>query len=95
MKSSTLIAIASLSLLASVGARADEADGSQYALKFDSSRARAEVMAEARAEASADKSVPASAKVAPRVQSSLERATVRAEAAQALRAGLIPFGEAA
>ena len=38
--------------------RADEADASQYALKFDSSRARAEVMAEARTEAHADKSVP-------------------------------------
>jgi hypothetical protein len=95
MKTSALIAIASLSVLASVGARADEADASQYVLKFDSSRARAEVMAEARAEARADKSVPASSKVAPRVNSSIERTAVRAEAAQALRNGLISRGEAA
>jgi hypothetical protein len=95
MKSSALIAIASLAVLASVGARADEADASQYALKFDSSRARAEVMAEARAEARADKSVPASSKVAPRVNSTIERTAVRADAVQALRSGLIPRGEAA
>lgn len=95
MKTSALIAIASLSVLASFGARADEADASQFALKFDSSRTRAEVMAEAQAEARADKTVPASSKVAPRVQSALERATVRSDAIQALKAGAIPRGEAA
>lgn len=95
MKTSALIAIASLSVLASVGARADEADASQYALKYDTSRTRAEVMAEARTEARADKSVPASSKVAPRVNSSIERTAVRDQAVQALRSGLIPRGEAA
>ncbi|HSV54197.1 MAG TPA: DUF4148 domain-containing protein [Burkholderiaceae bacterium] len=96
MKSSSLIAIASLALLASVGARADEADGSQYALKFESTRARAEVLAEARIEAArADKNISSSSVVAPRVQSKVERAAVRAEAVQAVRSGLIPRGEAA
>lgn len=94
MKTSALIAIASLSILASVGARADEADASQFAHKFESSRVRAEVMAEAVAEAHVPNTPPASSKVAPRVKSSLERAKVNADTVQALRAGLIPSGEA-
>ena len=95
MKSSALIAIASLALLASVGARADEADGSQYALQFQSTRSSSDVTAEARAEARADKTIPSASKVHPGAKSGMDRATVRNEAAQALRAGQIPFGEAA
>ncbi len=47
MNSKAILAIAAFAAVASTGVRADEADGSQFALKFEGARTRAEVMAEA------------------------------------------------
>jgi hypothetical protein len=94
MNSKALLAIAAFAAIASTGVRADEADGSQNVLKFEGSRTRAEVMAEA-ATVSANRSTePAGSRVAARTQSSTDAKAVRAEAAQALRLGQIPSGEA-
>lgn len=93
MKSTALIAIAAFATIASTAVRADEADGSQFALKFEGSRTRAEVMAEA-ANIPATRSLwPAGSRVADPVQSTVEVATVRAEAAKAVRLGQISYGE--
>ena len=46
-KTARFLSIAAVSAFASFGAHADEADGSQFALKFDTNRTRAEVQAEA------------------------------------------------
>lgn len=93
MKSSKLFAIAALAALASVGAHADDAVAPEYTQAFKGSRARAEVQAEA-VQAAANKSYePAGSRVAAPVKSALDRATVRAETAQAVRQGKIPHGE--
>ena len=47
MNSKAILAIAAFAAVASTGVRADEADGSQYAVKFEGNRTRAEVVAEA------------------------------------------------
>ena len=74
-------------------ARADEADASQFALKFEGNRTRAEVMSEA-ATVPATRSIePNGSRVAALPKSALTVQTVRAEAAQALRLGKIPSGE--
>jgi hypothetical protein len=94
MNSKALLAIAAFAAIASTGVRADEADGSQNVLKFEGSRSRAEVMAEA-ATVSANRSTePAGSRVAALTQSSTDAKAVRAEAAQALKLGQIPSGEA-
>ena len=46
MNSKTLLAVAAFAAVAATGAHADEADASQYAVKFEGSRTRAEVQAE-------------------------------------------------
>ncbi|MDP3828012.1 MAG: DUF4148 domain-containing protein, partial [Polaromonas sp.] len=79
---------------ASFGAHADEADGSQFALQFNSTRSVAEVRAEAAAKVATHSQEPAGSRVAATVQSSTDRATVRAQAADAVRLGQIPRGEA-
>ena len=94
MNSKALLAIVAFAAVASTGVRADEADGSQHALKFEGSRTRAEVVAEA-ATVSADRSTePAGSRVAAGTQSSTDAKAVRAQAAQALKLGQIPSGEA-
>ena len=95
MNRKTLIALAAFAAaVASTGVRADDADASQYVHQFEGSRTRAEVQAEA-ARVPATRSIePAGSRVAARVNSTVQRDAVRAEAAQALRAGLIPSGEA-
>jgi hypothetical protein len=94
MNSKAILAIAAFAAIASTGARADEADASQFAIKFDGSRTRAEVMAEA-ATVSANRSTePAGSRVAAQVQSTVDVKAVRAAAAQAVRLGQIPHGEA-
>jgi hypothetical protein len=93
MNSKTILAIAAFAALASAGARADEADGSQFALKFEGSRTRAEVMAEAATVPATRSTEPAGSRVAALPTSDLDARTVRAEAAQAVRLGQIPHGE--
>ncbi len=94
MNTKAILAIAAFAAVASTGVRADEADGSQFALKFEGSRTRAEVMAEAASVAATRSTEPAGSRVAARVQSSVDAKAVRAEAAQALKLGQIPSGEA-
>jgi hypothetical protein len=93
MTSKHLLAIAAVAAAFSGFARADEADGSQYALQFEGTRTRAEVMAEAARVPATRSTEPAGSRVAEPVTSSLQTATVRAEAVQALRLGKIPSGE--
>ena len=94
MTASNFFAVAALATVASLGARADEADGSQFALQFNSTRSVAEVRAEAAAKVKTHSQEPAGSRVAATVQSSTDRATVRAQAADAVRLGQIPRGEA-
>ena len=47
MNAKFLLATLAIAAAATGGARADEADDSQFALKFEGNRTRAEVMAEA------------------------------------------------
>jgi hypothetical protein len=92
MNASKFLAVSALALLASVGAHADEADGSQFALKFDGARTRAEVQAEAAQVAKTRSTEPNGSRVLT-VQSTADRAAVRAQAAEAVRLGQISAGE--
>ena len=93
MNAKFLFATLAIAAAATGVARADEADASQFALKFEGSRTRAEVMAEA-ATVPATRSIePNGSRVAPLPKSPLAVQTVRSEAAQALRLGQIPSGE--
>ncbi|MCG2594934.1 DUF4148 domain-containing protein [Ramlibacter sp. XY19] len=89
-----LLAIVAASAAAFSGiASADEADASQYAIQIEGARTRAEVQAEAARVPATRSTEPAGSRVAEPVKSSLQTATVRAEAAQALRLGKISSGE--
>ncbi len=93
MNSKAILAIAAFAAVASTGVRAPEADGSQYAVKFEGNRTRAEVAAEA-ATVSATRSIePAGSRVAAQVKSNLDAKLVRAQAAEAVRLGQISSGE--
>lgn len=92
MNTSRILAVAALAAVASFGAQADEADASQYAVKFEGNRTRAEVSAEAATVAATRSQEPAGSRVLT-VRSSANRAAVRAEAAQAVRLGQISSGE--
>jgi hypothetical protein len=93
MNAKFLLATLAIAAAATGAARADEADASQFALKFEGNRTRAEVMAEA-ATISATRSIePNGSRVAALPKSTLAVSTVRADAAQALRLGKIPSGE--
>jgi hypothetical protein len=94
MYSKTLLAVAAFAAVVSTGVRADEADGSQYAVKFEGNRLRAEVMAEAAQVPKTRSTEPAGSRIAAPLKSSVDSAAVRAEAAQAVRLGQIPSGEA-
>jgi hypothetical protein len=94
MNSKAIIAIAAFAAIASTGARADEADASQYAVQFQGSRTRAEVMAEAATVSSTRSTEPAGSRVAAAVKSSVDVNALRSETAQAVRLGQIPHGEA-
>jgi hypothetical protein len=92
MKSNHLFAVATLAVLVSAAAHADDAVAPEHTKAFQGSRTRAEVMAEA-AQVSRNRSnEPAGSRVAP-IQSTLERANVRAQAVEAVRLGQIPSGE--
>ena len=93
MNAKFLFATLAIAAAATGVARADEADASQFALKFEGNRTRAEVMAEAATVSATRSTEPNGSRVAPLPKSSLAVQTVRAEAAQALRLGQIPSGE--
>ena len=93
MNAKFLLAAAAFATVASGIARADDLDASQFVIKFEGSRTRAEVKAEA-AKVSATRSTePAGSRAIAPMNTSLEASTVRAEAIQALRSGKIPSGE--
>jgi hypothetical protein len=94
MNAKFLIPILAVAAAAAGAARADEAEGSPYAIKFEGSRTRAEVMAEAARVPTTRSMEPAGSRVLEPVKSSLHVQTVRAEAVEALRLGKIPAGEA-
>ncbi len=93
MNSKTLLAIAAFAAIASTGARADEADASQYAIRFEGSRTRAEVMAEAATVPATRSREPLGSRIAPPLKSTVDAAVLRAEAAQAVRLWQISRGE--
>ncbi|MDB5752893.1 MAG: hypothetical protein JWP65_3314 [Ramlibacter sp.] len=94
MISKKFLAITAISAAAFSGAASANAEfGAPFAIKFEGTRTRAEVMAEA-AKVSATRSTePAGSRVAAPLQSGLDARVVRAQAAQALRLGKIPSGE--
>ena len=96
MKSNAFFAVAALATLAAVTStvvHADEADGSQFALKFEGSRTRAEVMAEAATVSATRSTEPAGSRVAAPMKSGVPVQAVREQAAQAVRLGQISSGE--
>jgi len=93
MNSKSILAVAAFAAFASTGAFADEADASQYAIKFEGNRTRAEVLAEAVTVPATRSIEPAGSRVAAPLKSTLDPKLVRAEAAEAVRLGQIPSGE--
>jgi hypothetical protein len=93
MNSKSILAIAAFAALASTGVRADEADASQYAIKFEGNRTRAEVIAEASKIPATRSTEPAGSRVAAPLASSVDVKAVRAQAAEAVRLGQISYGE--
>ena len=94
MNTKSILAVAAFAAIASTGAYADEADSSQFAVKFEGNRTRAEVMAEAATVASTRSTEPAGSRVAAPLKSSVDTKVLRAQAAEAVRLGQIPSGEA-
>lgn len=94
MNAKSLLAIAAVAAAFSGIARADEADGSQFAVQFQGSRTRAEVMAEAATVPATRSLEPAGSRVAPVLKSSVNTQALRAQAAEAVRLGQISAGEA-
>ena len=93
MNSKAILAIAAFAAIASTGARADEADGSQYGVKFQGNRTRAEVQADAATVARTRSTEPAGSRIAAPLKSGLDSKLVRAQAAEAVRLGQISYGE--
>jgi hypothetical protein len=91
-KTARFLSLAAVAAFVSFGAQADEADSSQFALKFDTNRTRAEVQADAATVAQTRSIEPAGSRVVT-YTSTADRAAVRAQAAEALRTGQIPSGE--
>jgi hypothetical protein len=94
MNAKSLLAIAAVAAAFSGIARADEADASQFAVQFQGSRTRAEVMAEAAVVPATRSLEPAGSRVAPVLKSSVNVQALRAQAAEAVRLGQISAGEA-
>ena len=86
------LSIATVAAFASFGAQADEADASQFATQFQTSRTRAEVIAEAATAVQMRSQEPAGSRVVT-YKSTADRAAVRAQAAEAVRTGQISSGE--
>lgn len=85
------IALAAFATLSAFAAHADEADGSDRALSFTSTRSVAEVRAEA---LMPQRITNGGTGVIGVTSSATTRADVRAQAAAAVRSGRIPQGEA-
>ena len=94
MNTKSILAVAAFAAIASTGAYADEADSSQFAVKFEGNRTRAEVMAEAATVAVNRSTEPAGSRIAAPLNSTVDTAVLRAQAAQAVRLGKISQGEA-
>ncbi|RQO80255.1 DUF4148 domain-containing protein [Acidovorax sp. FJL06] len=84
--------IAAVAAFAAFGAHADEADASQFASKYETTRTRAEVVVEAATVAKTSSQEPAGSRVMT-YQSTADRAAVRAQAAEAARMGQTSAGE--
>jgi hypothetical protein len=93
MNSKHFLAVAAVAAAFSGFAHADEADGSQFALKFQGSRTRAEVAAEASNVSATRSTEPNGSRVSPVLKSNLNTQVVRAQATEALRLGKISSGE--
>lgn len=93
MNTKSILAIAAFAAAAATGAHADEADASQFAVKFEGSRTRAEVMAEAAKVPSTRSTEPAGSRVAAPLKSTVDAKVLRAQAAEAVRLGQISSGE--
>jgi hypothetical protein len=93
MNTKLLLSIAAFAAAAAGTVRADEADASQFAVKFEGSRTRAEVMAEAATVSATRSTEPAGSRIAAPLKSGLDAATVRAQAVEAVRTGQISYGE--
>lgn len=91
-KTARFLSVAAVAAFTALGAHADEADGSQFALQFETNRTRAEVNAEAVVQARTHSMEPAGSRVAT-YESTADRAAVRAQTAEAVRTGQIPRGE--
>jgi hypothetical protein len=94
MNAKSLLAVAALAAAFTGVARADEADASQFALKFEGARTRAEVMAEAATISATRSTEPAGSRVAAPLKSTVDVQALRAQTAEAVRLGKIPSGEA-
>ena len=95
MNAKFFIAAAAVAAAFTGVARADDAPASsQFAIKFDGSRTRAEVMADAATVPVTRSQEPNGSRVLVVPASNVSAQAVRAEAVQALRLGKIPSGEA-
>jgi hypothetical protein len=92
MNAKFLLAAVAIAAAASGAARADDIDASQFAIKFEGNRTRAEVMAEA-ATVSATRSTEIAGSRVINIKSTADAQAVRADAVHALRLGKIPSGE--
>ena len=93
MNAKIALALATVAVAVSGVARADEADASQYVLKFECNRTRAEVMAEAAKVPATRSTEPAGSRVAAPIKSSVDVKALRDQAAEAVRTGKISAGE--
>ena len=91
-KTARILSIAAVAAFSAFGAHADEADGSQFALKFDTNRTRAEVMAEASTVSQTSGAIPVGSRALV-YTSTADRGAVNAQAVDALRTGKISAGE--
>jgi hypothetical protein len=89
-RNSRLLAIACLATFGAFAAHADEADGSDRALSFQSTRSAAEVRAEATMPVRISNGGTGFIGV---TNSAISRDVVRQQAASAVRSGRIPSGE--
>ena len=94
MIAKNILAIVAVSAAAFSGVASANAEfGAPYALQFEGSRTRAEVMAEAARVSATRSTEPAGSRVAAPLQSDVQAKVLRAQAAEALRLGKIPSGE--
>ena len=91
-KTARFLSIAAVAAFASFGVQADEADASQFATKFETSRTRAEVMAEASTVPQTSGAIPVGSRALV-YTSTADRNAVNAQAVEALRTGKISSGE--